>query len=385
VRSLFSLLQDLKSAWAGAPSGPPPLDPAAPLQPDRLWRDGAYFWAAADARPEEVRRAMYERYPLIPRGYTDRYFDQILAHHRPNPMAPLYIESELGAPARQLALLAEIDRAGVRIEGRRCLDVGCSNGSLLLAAKQQGASECVGVDVSEGRIASARQLCEGAGIELLVLDLATTALPDGHGPFDVIFCTDVLEHVDSIPGILAAMKRHLAATPEARIFVTVFNHLSPASVASEPHYGVPGMVLVDRAAAEEIWMAVRGQLQSTLDYEVGHWPEYASLAAHAAAAGLRIIPHLDAAGVLANRRGFWAGYGPRLDELLRNAAARLDDLQMSSAQRALLADAVRHYCRESLASHQAFEAGLPQLPDEQVLAFYLRYYAQPIRFFLAHA
>jgi 2-polyprenyl-3-methyl-5-hydroxy-6-metoxy-1,4-benzoquinol methylase len=328
---------------------------------------------------------MYDRYSLISRGYVDRYFDHILSDHRQNPLAPLYIESELGAPARQVALLAELEHVGLRFEGKRCLDIGCSNGSLLLAARRKGAEQCVGVDVSDVRMASARQLCEGSGIELMVLDLATTDLPAGCGPFDLIFCTDVLEHVQSIPGILAAMARHLAQTRDARVFVTLFNHLSDVCVASEPHYGVPGMVLLDRDRAAEIWTAVRGQLKSNLDYEVERWPDYASLAEYARSTGLRITPHLDVAGLLANRNRFWTGYAARLDDLERTSTARLGELALSSAHHALLRDSIRRYCRDALASHRAFEAGFPQMSEDDVIAFYLRYYAQPIRCFFSHA
>ena len=64
------------------------------------------------------------------------------------------------------------------------------------------------------------------------------------------------------------------------------------------------------------------------------------------------------------------------------AASRLDELGMSPAHRTLLRDSIRNYCREALASHRAFEAGLPRISDDDVIGFYLRYYAQPIRCFL---
>jgi 2-polyprenyl-3-methyl-5-hydroxy-6-metoxy-1,4-benzoquinol methylase len=383
MRSLSSLLSMVRTAFAPADSAPrqPPAD-------ERLFRDGHHFWAEADARPQEVRAAMYKRYPLIARAYVDRYLDQIFSDHRPNPMAPLYIESELGAPARQLALLDELEKLGMRVAGRRCLDIGCSNGSLLLAAKRKGAARCVGVDVSQGRINSARQLCEGAGVELFVGDLAAQDLPAGCGPFDIMFCTDVLEHVGSVPGILNAMARLLSPGSNGRIFAALFNHLHGDAVASEPHYGVPGLVLIDRDTAAEIWSSVRTGLHSNLDYEVEHWPEYASLELIATAASLRMTPHLDVRGVLASRhrwrgRAFWAGYAERLAALKQTSAAKLDTLTMSAAHRALLNEAIAGYCREALDSHRRFEVSLRAATDQDIVAFYLRYYAQPLRFFLS--
>jgi 2-polyprenyl-3-methyl-5-hydroxy-6-metoxy-1,4-benzoquinol methylase len=386
VRPLSSLLKIVKAGWGHRA----PLSDASsafpqPIDTEALWKNGDYFWAAVDAQPDQVRLALYERYPLIPRAYCDLYFGNILTGHRLNPLAPLYIESELGAPARQVALLDELESAGIRIDGRRCLDVGCSNGSLLLAARGRGAARCVGVDVSEARINSARRLCEGADVELLVHDLVDTGLPESCGPFDVILCTDVLEHVTSIPAILGAMARHLARTDDARIFVTVYNHLNPVCVASEPHYGVPGLVLIDRDSAAEIWNAVRGQLKSAVDYEVEGWPDYPALADDARRSGLRITPHLDRAGLLANRHAFWSGYAQRFDELERTTSARLEELDLSVAHRTRLRDAIHRYCRDAVAAHRAFEAGLSRMSDDDVVLFYLKYYAQPIRAFLSHA
>jgi 2-polyprenyl-3-methyl-5-hydroxy-6-metoxy-1,4-benzoquinol methylase len=370
VQVLTSLLQRVVTAWTGSERGS--------LDVDALWRDGDYFWTAVGERPDEVRRALAERYALVPSSYVNRYFSHLLSEHRLNPLAPLYIESELGAPARQLALLRELESCGFPVAGKRCLDIGCSNGSLLLAALGKGASECVGVDVSEPRLSSARQLCDGSGIELLLADLASDDLSTLR-PFDLVFCTDVLEHVTSIPGIVSAMGRHLAAGSDARIFVTLFNYLSTASVLSEPHYAIPGMVLVERDIAAEIWHAVRAQLNSSLEYEVERWPTYVELQRIAGDAGLRAEPFVDRAGVLANRAGFWQGYVGRLDELERSAGSRLDTLPLSSAHRAVLRDAIRSYRAEADAQHRAFEAALPHASDDDVIAFFMRYYAQPIR------
>jgi 2-polyprenyl-3-methyl-5-hydroxy-6-metoxy-1,4-benzoquinol methylase len=369
VPSVSSLVNKVRSAWAGTSR-------------DALSRDGAHFWAEMEARPADVRQALYRRYSLVPRPYIDRYVDHIRHEHGRNPLAPLYIESELGAPARQLLLLSELERHGITIAGKRCLDIGCSNGSLLLAARRKGAARAVGVDVSEGRIASAREFCEGSNVELRVLDLATTDLPPDTGPFDLIVCTDVLEHVGSIPGILAAMARLLETGPDARIFITVFNHLNATCVLSEPHYGIPGLVLLDRAAAAEIWTAVRAQLTSNLDYEVEHWPEYSSLAREARRVGLTARPHIDVRKVLAKRARFWAGYAQRLEALRGAAATRLGELTLSREHRALLLESIDAYCRTALADHRSFEASRSAASDEAVIDFFMRYYAQPIRFFL---
>jgi hypothetical protein len=97
VRSLASLLQRFRSADL----------PRRSLDPVVLWSDANAFWQEVDARPDEVRRAMRERYPLVAGAYVDRYFEHILNEHRLNPLALLYIESELGVPAHPQAPSSE--------------------------------------------------------------------------------------------------------------------------------------------------------------------------------------------------------------------------------------------------------------------------------------
>ena len=350
-----------------------------------LFKDGARLWRRIGQDKPAVLRALYERYPHMPRSYVSAYLESLIRDHAGNPRAPLYLDAELGARERQLQLIAELEKQVGSLRGRSCLDLGCSNGSLLLAAREAGAWPLAGVDISNERLDSARGLCAGSGIELHVLDIATEGLPEGLGPFAVVFCTDVLEHVRSVPDALSTLKRALAPGAGSFAYVSLFNGRHPSCVRSEPHYGIPGLVLLEPDDAREVWHGVRGSLKSALDYEVNEWPAFGALKAMAADRSLRLEPLEDRRSILDARATFWRDYIRRLEELEVAVRGELAGLAISPGHRHLILDRLQDYGRTFRADHQAFAAAQPGLPEEGVVEFYMTYYAQPLRFLLRHA
>jgi SAM-dependent methyltransferase len=198
--------------------------------------------------------ALYAKYPLMPPHYV-YHFVECLAGIEGNAQIVSYVDADLGALDRGLALVDSIIAAGYRVSGARCLDIGCSNGALLVAAQMRGAGRCLGVDLSEARLVSARKVCVGKPIDLLRSDVASDAIP---GTYDVVFCTDVLEHVPEWSRIIDQIRGALA--PGGSAFVFLHNARQPSSVRSEPHYGVPGLVLLPRAQAAEVWCEIHDEV-----------------------------------------------------------------------------------------------------------------------------
>jgi 2-polyprenyl-3-methyl-5-hydroxy-6-metoxy-1,4-benzoquinol methylase len=351
--------------------------------PPEFLKDAASFWGAVSSRRSDVVRALYARYPLVPRSYIDRYFLSFTRENPGNPRALLYLDAELGAPDRAVAYLKALESVGITYKGARCLDIGCSNGALLLAATAQGASRAVGAEISPLRAMSARELTQGSSVEILVHDIARGSLPEGYGPFDLIFCIDVLEHVSSATATLAAIKRHLDTGPRARAFVSVFNPRHPANVTAEPHYGVPAMVLLPHEDAESLWEEVRGALGSSLEYEVSDWVPYRTLIEDLRSIGFGSMPFVDSRPILERARPFWLGFRERCENLEARVSDDIRRLPARPELQRLLLEHLRQYCARYLQDHLTLSSPA-DISDETLLHFFMDYYSQPIQLVLWH-
>jgi 2-polyprenyl-6-hydroxyphenyl methylase/3-demethylubiquinone-9 3-methyltransferase len=114
--------------------------------------------------------------------------------------------------ARRRMLLAEA-RAGERV-----LDLGCGAGRFVAALAAAGADP-VGVEVAEAALERARAVAPGADLRLLEPD---GSIPLEHGSVDLVWCSEVLEHVADVGYLLAEVRRVLR--PGGRLLVTVPYH-----------------------------------------------------------------------------------------------------------------------------------------------------------------
>jgi SAM-dependent methyltransferase len=105
---------------------------------------------------------------------------------------------------------------------RSILDVGCGQGELLrdLAARFPGA-EVAGADVSEQSLADSRR--RNPSFDLFQLDLEGPPLearhPDRIGRYDLVVCSEVLEHIAD--DALAARRLAALLAPGGHLLVTV--------------------------------------------------------------------------------------------------------------------------------------------------------------------
>lgn len=334
---------------------------------DGALSDAATFWTQFSARPGSLTDTLAQTYPLVPRPYVERFMSA-LSLIEGDPQVLTYVESDLGAIGRAQSLIDVLIGGGVRVEGARCLDIGCSNGALLRAARARGASRCVGIDISDERLVSARMVCGDDAVELLVAD-ARRGLP---GEFDLVLCTDVLEHVPEWRDVLAQIAGALA--PCGAAWISLHNARHRSSVLSEPHFGVPGLCLLPADEAAPLWERVRERLGNRLAYDVFEWPSFADIDAAAASLGLTRAPWTDIEWMTAS---FWKDVAARWGDLERDVAAAFDRLGLPPDDARRLDQAVREYGARLLDDHARFD---PDADDR--LGFYMRYYAQPLNVLL---
>jgi SAM-dependent methyltransferase len=111
--------------------------------------------------------------------------------------------------------------------GERVLDLGCGAGRFLAALRAAGADP-VGVELAAAAAARARANVPGADVRLVEPD---GSLPLGHGEVDLVWCSEVLEHVPDVAHLLLEVRRVLR--PGGRVLLTVPFHgrLQAAAVA----------------------------------------------------------------------------------------------------------------------------------------------------------
>jgi len=113
---------------------------------------------------------------------------------------------------RRALLLREV-RAGERV-----LDLGCGVGRFVAALRAAGA-EPVGVELAEAALERARRTAPGADLRRVAPD---GSLPLEHGEVDVVWCSEVLEHVPDTVAFLTEVRRVLRRG--GRLLVTVPDH-----------------------------------------------------------------------------------------------------------------------------------------------------------------
>lgn len=112
---------------------------------------------------------------------------------------------------RRRALLLAEARPGDRV-----LDLGCGTGRFLTALREAGA-EPAGVEIAE----AAAEIARATGVEVRITE-PDGSLPYGHGEFDLVWCSEVLEHIPDVGQALFEIRRVLAR--DGRLLLTVPYH-----------------------------------------------------------------------------------------------------------------------------------------------------------------
>lgn len=119
--------------------------------------------------------------------------------------------------SKRLRLVFDEGLAGVALEGRRLLDAGCGTGLFSQVASERGA-RVTSVDVGPGLLAEVAKKCDSARVVGSVEEL-----PFDAASFEVVICTEVIEHTPQQDRAISELARVLE--PEGILVLTTPNRV----------------------------------------------------------------------------------------------------------------------------------------------------------------
>ena len=176
---------------------------------------------------------------------------------------------------------------GAAAAGKRVLDVGC--GDKPYYPYFAGAASYVGVDVKENRAADVIGSID--------------AIPVEDGSFDVVLCTQVLEHVDD-PGA-AVRELHRVCAPGGRVLLSTHGvqvfHPNPNDFWRWTHQGL-GLLFEREAQWSSVSVVPGAGSAECMAMLAGTYVHLLAKRAHAPAAAGPVISALNAAAHALDRR-----------------------------------------------------------------------------------
>jgi len=111
-------------------------------------------------------------------------------------------------PGRMDYVRRVLQQHGWSAEGRTALDVGCGGGIMAEEVAALG-FRVTGVDPSESSLATARRHAAAGGLDITYARAPGESLPYPDESFDLVYCCDVLEHVEDVDRVVAEAARVL--------------------------------------------------------------------------------------------------------------------------------------------------------------------------------
>ena len=100
------------------------------------------------------------------------------------------------------------ERLKLDLQGKATLDIGCGGGILAEEFARLGC-RVTGIDPSEPSLATARAHARQSGLEIEYRQGVGEQLPFEDASFDLVYCCDVLEHVNDLEQVIAETARVL--------------------------------------------------------------------------------------------------------------------------------------------------------------------------------
>jgi ubiquinone/menaquinone biosynthesis C-methylase UbiE len=236
-------------------------------------KDATSAYQRTSAVAPEADGAMNVETPILPepertfRVALERYY---VAHGFSRQFALFEALIDAMGPQTYLAgerIARELLSAGA-LAGKRVLDVGCGFGGSLVSLGARGAS-CVGIDPSHDELQMCRERLRLHGVNARLVVGSGHDLPFPNASFDIVICTEVLEHIQQRERLVADMARVLA--PGGLAYAAFPNLLSVRNALKDPHYHLSGVTLMPLLLADRYTRMRRGRPYEVEVLPVAWW------------------------------------------------------------------------------------------------------------------
>ena len=211
-------------------------------------------------------------------GLAEGMFKKIVAldceYHKPRLQHPNirrgpfaeFLQHRLGTARKSGLLFDHILREVMPTSRKAFLEIGAGLGFGMLHALHRGFEQAHGIEIDELYAQTAVE--EFKGSDELHYTVGDYLKWDSDIKFDLIFCVDVLEHIQSIPACLRHLERHLSVNGLAIVRFTVAT--IAGVVLNEPHYKKPWLSLCEDAGAQRaLELKI---IREKSKYVVNRWP-----------------------------------------------------------------------------------------------------------------
>ncbi|MHC1635121.1 MAG: class I SAM-dependent methyltransferase [Candidatus Methanospirareceae archaeon] len=169
--------------------------------------------------------------------------DKLTRIDRNDPRYKFWVEYDIRAIERGRRIIEAL-KPFLRGKRVKILDIGCGTGGIAIAFALDGA-EVVASDPDETalKIGFERALEEKAEVEWVIAMGEKSPFVDSS--FDVIICNDVIEHVESVRGLVAELYRLLKKG--GILYLTTPNKYSLYNILWDDHTGLPFITLMPKS------------------------------------------------------------------------------------------------------------------------------------------
>ncbi|MEX2706495.1 MAG: class I SAM-dependent methyltransferase [Candidatus Freyrarchaeum guaymaensis] len=168
-----------------------------------------------------------------------------------------------------------------QLKGKRVLDIGSGSGGISIAFVKNNV-ETVNFDTERKYTIVAQRWAEENGVKLNQMLASGEETPFKNESFDVVICSDVIEHLEKPEKLVREISRILKRN--GLLYITCPNKMSPRLIWEDNHYFLPFIVLLPRKLAD-VYVRATSRGEKT---EVLFLPTYSKLVKMFKNVGIRL-------------------------------------------------------------------------------------------------